>query len=127
MGEDLSDELIMARRQAHQERRKEEQIQMMRLELERLKLELDTRKTMAEMGGVADVPSSGVLPKIPIMDVKNIVTTTDGAHAVIEVGGIRRSIKEGDAVGAFRVTRVDPSGVILSDENSVESRVSLRL
>lgn len=124
--EDPSDELNRIRRQAREERRKEEQIQMLRLELESLKLEVETRKTMAEMGQAGETFSSGAVPRVSV-ELKNIVIGPEGARAVVEVSGSRKSVKAGDPAGPYTVSRIDPAEVVLVDAKGVESRAGLRL
>jgi len=117
--------LAAVRRQASEEHRKEEEIQMLRFELERLKLEVETRKTMAELGPVSSdvsLPSSRVN-----IELKNISISADGSTALLDIGGLRQSVRAGENAGPFKVKIINESGIVLVDDKGLEHRLEVHL
>ena len=116
-GQDV-DALNTMRHQAHEEQLREEEIQMMRLELEKLKLEVETRKTMAEIGPMITDPT---IPSSKVnIEVKNILIIPAGSSAIIDAGGLRQLVHEGESVGPFKIKRINTSGLILIDDKGLE-------
>ncbi|MBF0593715.1 MAG: hypothetical protein HQL22_01960 [Candidatus Omnitrophica bacterium] len=125
--EDHDNELAAVRQQAREERRKEDELSMMRLELEKLKLEAETRKTIQEIGKTS-VGSGPVSSAVPYnIEVKSIVIASGRATAVVEAGGVRRTLSEGEAAGPFMIKKIDPADIIVVDEKGVETKAELHL
>lgn len=110
-----TDELTRARQQAFNERRKEEQIQMLRLDLEKLKLEVETRKALAEMGLTNASTLNIEIPRESIQ-LKNVTISEGAAKATLDVGTKRVTVINGDNAGSYRVKAIGVSDVILADE-----------
>ncbi len=115
-----------ARDQVREEQRREGEIQMMRLELEKLKIELETRQTKASIGNIGGV-SSSMDRTMPVdIDVESIVLMPSEARAVIRIDGERRSIKENDTAGIYLIKKINREDVILIDNKGVELTLSVK-
>lgn len=114
------------RDQVREEQRREGEIQMMRLELEKLKIELETRQTKASIGNIGGV-SSSMDRTMPVdIDVESIVLMPSEARAVIRIDGERRSIKENDTAGIYLIKKINREDVILIDNKGVELTLSVK-
>ncbi|MBF0619839.1 MAG: hypothetical protein HQL19_06690 [Candidatus Omnitrophica bacterium] len=103
--------LVHMRQYVEIERQKEEQIQLLQLDLEQLKLEAEKKKVMGEMG--VHVNSGPASDKEPHRILKYVLVTDQKREALIEEGGQERRVSEGDRLGEMQVSRIDASGVLL--------------
>ncbi len=120
-GKGVEDEAAEIRRQASLERHKEEELQMMRLDLERLKIESETRKVRAEAGSPANdaAPSGGGSRPVRIT-LKSLVIIPGGARACVEADGRELTVTPGSVIGDRQVKNISSTGITWVESNGKE-------
>lgn len=105
-------EMDRLREQARTERVKEEEIRLLVLDLERVKLEAEKKKVMVEAGvsgvfqGKEHDVSRGARPVSPEIVVKNIFIAGIRKEAVLDINGVRTRLIEGEKSGALTLKKV---------------------
>ncbi len=126
----LENEIERLREQARVERIKEEENRLLSLELDRVKLEAEKKKVLADAGGVLQqqgVPtatSGGVV--MPEITLKNIFISASRKEAVLDVNGVRVRLLQGEKIGSLTLKEVNAIGVVLVYDGK-ESVLGLRL
>ncbi len=122
---------VRMRTQAEAARRKEEELQLLQMDVERLKLEVEKKKAVTELGqlsGNAQSPASfsGTEPAVVL---KYIFMSTGGItqkEAAFDVDGAPRRAGEGGEVGGRVVKEISPQGVILKAKDGREELLALK-
>ncbi len=126
----LENEMERLREQSRIERVKEEEIRLLALDLDRVKLEAEKKKVLAEAGGilqqqgVSSVAPGGVVP--PEITLKNIFIAVSRKEAVLDVNGVRVRLLEGEKRGLLFLKEVNARGVVLVYDGK-ENVLGLRL
>ncbi|MFH0754377.1 MAG: hypothetical protein V2A70_07415 [Candidatus Omnitrophota bacterium] len=119
------------RAQADLQRQKENDLQGLQLEVARLKLEVERKKAMAELGrsfGSSDSSSDQVLSKPgseAVVVLKYILITGSRQQAVVEVDGQERTVTINDELPAGVIKSISSQGLVLVDKDGQESRLAI--
>jgi type II secretory pathway component PulC len=126
----LENEMERLREQSRMERVKEEEIRLLALDLDRVKLEAEKKKVLAEAGGILQqqgassaAPGGVVMPEISL---KNIFIAASRKDAVLEVNGEKVRLMEGEKSGRMVLKEVRMDSVVLVYDGK-ENVLGLRL
>ena len=117
------------RAQMNMERGKEEELTLLQLDVERLKLELEKKKALSELGrvpisdgGTASTPAIGSEPSVVL---RYILITSGKKEALLAVDGREVRGHEGLEVAGRVLKAITPEGVVLLAKDGQENFLSL--
>jgi hypothetical protein len=120
-----SDTMAALRVRMEVERGKEEELQLLQLDVDRLKLEVEKKKAMVELGRIPadgrDPAATDVseLRSSPVL--RALFITTGHKEAVFDVNGRELCAGEGGDVDGRIVKDISANGVTLKDKDGTES------
>jgi len=141
--EDNSPELEAMRAYMKNQQQKQQKIQLLTLDLDEAKLELELRQKKAELGklaGLGNFSSSVALKatdgsenkmKTALVsdidpEVKVVFVTSSYKEAVLSIDGNEITVKEGDKFGGVRVKEINSHGATLVRENNEEIKIAIK-
>ncbi len=114
------------RAQMQLERSKEEELALLQLDVERLKLEVEKKKALSELGRVAGSDSSAaVASDNPQVNVRYVLITNGRKEAFLDVDGREVCAHEGMALGADTLKVIAAEGIVLQGDDGTERVVSI--
>jgi hypothetical protein len=101
------------------ERGKEEELALLQIEVERLKLELEKKKTIVELGrlsGAGDMPVGAPgMDGAAALALRYVFVSGGKKEAVFDVNGVEQRLEEGGKAGGFAVKSISADGVVCVD------------
>ncbi len=129
VGED--ENLTRMRTQVESQRRKEEELQLLQMDVERLKLEVEKKKAVAELGqlsggGQGSASLTGAGPSVVLKYIFISAGDKTRKEAVFDVNGVQSRAREGGDVGGRLVKAIAAQGVTLQAKDGQEERFTLK-
>lgn len=105
------------------ERGKEDELRLLQFEVERLKLEVEKKKAMEELGQISSPAREGGASSVtdePLV-LRYIFIKAGHKEAVFDMNGVLRHLKEGADIGGRVIKSISLDGVSLQDKDGAES------
>jgi hypothetical protein len=107
------------------ERGKEEELQLLQFEVERLKLEVEKKKAATELGKIPEPGHengvSATSDAQPAVVLRYLFMSAERKEAVFDVDGTPHRLQEGQEVGGQRIKNISADGVSLQGKDGIES------
>ena len=87
--------------------------------MDRLKLEVEKKKALVELGKI-DPVSAGRADALPSLMLRYVFLSSGRKEALLEVNGIECRVREGDDVNGKSVKAISAEGVMLKDKDGRE-------
>jgi hypothetical protein len=119
----FADEALDAlRAQVALERQKEADLQALGLEVDRLRLELEKKKTLVEMGRLSAESGGGNAVgspnALPVIALRYVFIGDGRKEAVFDVDGKERRVLEGEVIGQKTLKSIKADGVLLQEKDA---------
>ena len=141
--EESSSELEVLKEYAKNQQQRQQRIQLLSLDLDEAKLELELRQKKVELGklsGLGSFSSNSALKssggpdnkiKAAVVndfdpEVKTVFVTDFYKEAVLGVDGNEITVKEGDKLGTVTVKEITPNGVVLLKEDNQQVKIAIK-
>ena len=142
LGDEYSADLTEMHNYMKSEQEKEQEIQLLTLDLQEAKIEVELREKKAVLGKSVQFNNSSKTdlksnneddnkPKIPAItdegtEVKSIFITKTSKEAVLNVDGGEMTVKEGDKVGGSVVKEITSNAVTLINGNNEITKLAIK-
>ena len=142
LGDEYSADLTEMHNYMKSEQEKEQEIQLLTLDLQEAKIEVELREKKAALGKSVQFNNSSKTdlksnneddnkPKIPAItdegtEVKSIFITKTSKEAVLNVDGGEMTVKEGDKVGDSFVKEITSNSITLINGNNEGTQIAIK-
>ena len=113
------------RAQMEASRGMERELELLHFEVDRLKLELEKKKALAELakveGGKTDVVFRGTSDEAVSISLRYVFMGAGRQEAVLDVDGVEHRVQPGDEVGGKAVKAISKEGVVLEGKDGKSS------
>lgn len=107
------------RERVEMERAKEEGLQLLQLDVERLKLELEKKKAVLALSAFSGGGETGKIQEQPgggmVVHVRYVFIAGGRKEAMVDIDGVRRRWIEGETWGGKTLKSVTEKGIVIAD------------